>query len=180
MRYFFFFFIICIAACNRKVKLAETVRPQQLPKQDNETDIAIERPILKEMPLDKTELIYYGKTSCYGSCPVYFVQFFSDGSIIYNGIKHVEKIGQIKSKVNTNQLFEMIHTLDQKQFFKLAESYPLNGQHISELPNTIIRVNNREMIHTVNNNYDAPNAFYEIENRILAFLEQNLISKRFK
>ena len=47
----------------------------------------------------KKSFISLQKKSCYGKCPIYEIEIFENGSLIFNGKKNVEKIGVYNSKL---------------------------------------------------------------------------------
>ena len=57
-----------------------------------------------QKPIQKNELIYYGKTACLGKCPVFDLYIYEDGKVVYQGFKNVEKKGKfITTKILKNQ-----------------------------------------------------------------------------
>ena len=39
------------------------------------------------------------KTACFGTCPILKIEIYNNGAIVYNGIKHVKKIGTFNLKI---------------------------------------------------------------------------------
>ena len=49
---------------------------------------------------EKTPFLAMRRTPCYGKCPTYKLNIFSNGDIIYQGIRFVEKLGLYKSTID--------------------------------------------------------------------------------
>jgi hypothetical protein len=62
-------------------------------------------------------------TSCYGTCPVYYLQVYSDGTAILQGKEHLDKIGNFKSNIEKEKLNELITSFDNASFFEFENSY---------------------------------------------------------
>jgi hypothetical protein len=59
------------------------------------------------------------RTACFGSCPVYSVSIEADGTVRYNGIEHVAKLGMQQSQVGSEGMARLRTELQNAQFFKL-------------------------------------------------------------
>lgn len=46
-------------------------------------------------------VIMLKRTGCYGTCPVFEAKIFSDGQAIYDGVRHVERIGLFEASVDS-------------------------------------------------------------------------------
>ena len=62
-------------------------------------------------------------TSCYGTCPVYTLQIFSNGRAILEGKEHMNKIGNFESKIEKEKLNMLIDSFEKASFFELEDSY---------------------------------------------------------
>lgn len=70
-----------------------------------------------------TIVFEFQTTSCYGTCPVYTMQIFSDGTLTLDGFEHLDKIGHFKSRISIDKLNELILSFDNASFFNLENSY---------------------------------------------------------
>ena len=164
MKHILILFLICLClACNKKAKQSITITPHQLPKTEIEPQIEnVETKDLEEINLSIEEVLHYGKTSCFGNCPVFYIKFFSDGTVQYNGIKNVKLKGIINTSISKARIANLLTAITAKGYFNLADQYPLNNRRIRDLPNTILQINNLQQDHTVVNNHDAPPVFFEM------------------
>lgn len=58
-------------------------------------------------------------TGCYGPCPIYKLELFASGAIIYEGEKEVDRIGQYKSKLSDETMDELFAKLEEIGFFTM-------------------------------------------------------------
>ncbi len=175
--YYLVLLLFFLPSCNRKT--AKIIQTPQLPESQDSTFV------INELPKDtldsniaiqdqKEAVLYYGKTSCYGNCPVYFIHIYRNGLVEYTGVKHTSIVGRYTGKISSTQLADVFGQIENLGFFSFESNYPIAGKRIKELPNTILMLNNWTTSKTVNVNYDAPKQFYQME-RLL----QQLISTTF-
>lgn len=96
------------------------------------------------------------RTPCYGRCPVYEIQFFSNGEVVFNGERNLRRLGIFLARVPESTLRQILEQAGQARFFELKDAYPESGAAITDLPETITFVNNGKARKTITNYYDAP------------------------
>lgn len=111
------------------------------------------------------------KTGCYGSCPVFEAQIFSDGTAIYVGEKSCPRIGKFTARTRATVHFDLIKRADAASFFGLENRYPTNGRAIADFPTTTIFLKAGNRTRTVEDNCDAPLNLLEFERYFSALLE---------
>jgi len=85
----------------------------------NNKDISLDNKI----QLDSNTLLYIKHSPCLDSCAVYEVSILKDTSLIFNGIKYVNKTGKYTTKLS-DSLFDLFHqTFDSVKFKNLNNSY---------------------------------------------------------
>lgn len=72
---------------------------------------------------DNNLLFELETTSCYGTCPVYYLQIYSNGTAILQGKEHIDKIGKFKSNIDKEKLNELITSFEDASFFELKDAY---------------------------------------------------------
>lgn len=77
------------------------------------------------------------RTPCFGMCPTDKVQIFSDGKVIYEGIRFVDKMGVYEGEISEGQLIRLENQLRDMRFFMLQDEY--DGP-VTDLPSTIFSV----------------------------------------
>jgi len=78
--------------------------------------------VLKENT-DNKLILELETTSCYGTCPVYHLQIYTNGTAILHGKEHLDKIGNYKSNIEKEKLNELITSFENASFFEFDDSY---------------------------------------------------------
>jgi hypothetical protein len=74
----------------------------------------------------KTLLFELETTSCYGTCPVYKLQVYSNGYATLEGIEHLDKIGNYHSQIGQERINKLENSFENIGFFNLENSYTSN------------------------------------------------------
>jgi len=109
---------------------AEAPIPTESPVMTEEAPQSVT--LLEEDDFGSLVLISLNKTACFGECPVYSVQFFKDGSVIYEGIENVEKIGKYRGELDVTKVNEIIVTASEMGYFDLDFRY--DNEHVTDMP----------------------------------------------
>jgi hypothetical protein len=94
-------------------------------------------------------LITLERTPCYGTCPSYKLTISADGSVVFEGLRFVKKIGAAQSKISQDDVKNLIEKFDEIEYFKLRNRYqdPNDGcdEYVTDNPsaNTSIRLNGK-------------------------------------
>ena len=107
----------------------------------------------------KESFISLQKKSCYGKCPIYVIEIFKNGSLIFNGKKNVEKIGVYNSKLTKEDMSKILDKAKHIKFQKLQNEYI---ESLNDLPRTILKVKNK----VVEYNSEYPKELEILENLI--------------
>jgi hypothetical protein len=73
-----------------------------------------------------TVKIVFTRTECFGTCPVYEVQIEQDGTLVYNGRKHVVVKGQRLARISAEELSALLELFRNADFFSLDDKYALD------------------------------------------------------
>lgn len=104
------------------------------------------------------------RTACYGSCPVYSVTIFGDGTVIYDGKQYVRIEGKRIYDIPIEDVEKLVAEFYQVGYFSLDDKY---DTPITDHPTIItsIRVGNETK--TVSNYANsAPDRVHELEKNI--------------
>lgn len=63
------------------------------------------------------------RTGCYGRCPVYSVIIQSDGSFLYKGRLHVNRLGEYTGKVHQWNFHQLARFIIDSGFINLQDKY---------------------------------------------------------
>ncbi|MCO6488606.1 MAG: hypothetical protein J5I98_09330 [Phaeodactylibacter sp.] len=96
------------------------------------------------------------RTACYGRCPVYEVQFYSNGQAIYQGERNVPLHGIYLAFVSDSTINLILEKAYDIGFFGLSDFYPENGEPIADLPQSTTYLNDGRQEKTIVNNHLAP------------------------
>ena len=123
---------------------------------------------------EATLLISMKKTACYGSCPVYEIQIFSDLTVILNGERYLDKVGNFFSTLPEKRLEELRSRFIEADFFSFQDKYT---ERITDLPTTYVYFNDSGNEKKVMDYSGAPDALKNIENDIASLLDELKWSK---
>jgi len=161
---------LCLAACSPKVTDAsaepEKAAEEAIEKISESKDIAIKGGENVAFVVASIK-----KTPCFGRCPVYEATLYSDNRIVYNGKSYTEKEGLHEASITDEQLKELLRAALAADYFQLAETYPIEGRPIPDLPNTITYLKIGERENEVRNNHDAPQLLRDYEQAFVQLLK---------
>ncbi len=106
-------------------------------------------------------LAVYQKTSCFGSCPSYSVEFYNDGSVNWNGRENVLPLGQKRSKISPEAYEKLEAKARAINFLNLKDAYP--EAQIPDASATILYMNIDGREKEVTDIVDAPKGLNELE-----------------
>ena len=104
-------------------------------------------------------IISLQRTACFGTCPIYKIEIFSDGSGIYTGTRFVENIGVIEFSLSETQINLILTQSESIGFTNMKEEY---SEPISDLPTTFIQIKNKR----IRDYIGAPKTLKNLENLI--------------
>jgi Pyruvate/2-oxoacid:ferredoxin oxidoreductase delta subunit len=116
-----------------------------------------------EPKVDNNLLVSLQRTPCFGQCPVFKIQMFNDGKVVYEGKAHCKRMGTYKAVASA----ELIKVIQQKasdiKYLSFEERYPKGESMITDIPTTISYIKVGSDSKMVANNYDAPKELVEFE-----------------
>ncbi|MDO8365494.1 MAG: DUF6438 domain-containing protein [Saprospiraceae bacterium] len=103
----------------------------------------------------------YQKTSCFGTCPAYTVEFYKDGAVHWNGSANVIPMGQKRGKVSPDAVAKIVEKARAIGFMKLNNNYP--EDIIEDAAATVIYMNIDGRDKQVTDIFGAPQGLTELE-----------------
>jgi len=119
--------------------------------------------------MDKDQvLMHYSKVPCLGKCPVYELWIFNDGTVLYKGINKVARKGEIKSRLSSEEISDLVllleHNLTEPKAFKKVRDLPVTrlrygqkkfGYHVSKIDVRLKEVNSaiEDLVEQAQSNY---------------------------
>ena len=107
----------------------------------------------------KDLIISLQRGACYGTCPIYRIEIYSDGSGIYTGTRFVEHIGLSIFNLSETELNLILSTAKEIGFSNMKNEY---SEPISDLPTTFIQIKEKRIIDYIG----APKTLKNLENLI--------------
>lgn len=81
------------------------------------------KPIIKTNSQLANPIIALYKSNCFGKCKVYNLKIYKDRTVIYEGIKNVEKIGIFNSVITDVEYQSLINLFEGANFQNLEPTY---------------------------------------------------------
>lgn len=118
----------------------------------------------------KKLIISLEKTACFGTCPILKIEIYNNGAVVYNGIKHVKRLGIHYFEIQPKEIQKILSKAKEIGFDNLENEYT---ERISDLPTTYIMINEK----LIKDYFGAPKNLKIletlIEEKILDLLEIN-------
>lgn len=113
--------------------------------------------------------VFYRKTSCKGTCPVYDFMLYSDFSCEINA-KHFYRFeGRKKGKINQEDYQKLLAQIDEIKFFEMKNEY--DKEYIQDLPTTYIQVKRGGERKRIKSRYEIPAELLGLQKQIEALIE---------
>jgi hypothetical protein len=68
-------------------------------------------------------IISLQRTACYGTCPVYLLNVYSNGNVVYEGSEYVRITGKIESTISQEKVSQLVSEFDKADYFSLSDTY---------------------------------------------------------
>ena len=99
------------------------------------------KPATTQAPMKATTeagpVLTFERTPCFGTCPGYLMQVYSDGRVAYEGRRAVPIMGKKDLKLPAAAVADMLRQANEAHFDQFQDRYSRNT---SDLPSTIIAV----------------------------------------
>jgi len=109
------------------------------------------------------------KTACYGTCPVYSIQIYSDLTVTLKGERHIDNIGDFVATIEKEKLALLTDQFRKSDFFSFEEEYK---KAITDLPTTYVYFADAGNTKEVMDYYGAPQSLRDLEEELANLLEE--------
>jgi len=108
------------------------------------------------------------RETCFGDCPAYSVQVYSDGTVIYTGKVNVKEIGEKRFKISQEKIQEVINAFQRINYFSLKDRYDVDdkGMSVTDQPTTTTSICLEGKKKRVVDYYFAPKELEQLEDEI--------------
>lgn len=80
-------------------------------------------PSPSDFPRGRLNYVWMSRERCYGSCPVYMVQIFRDGRVVYEGEDRVAVMGRHEGHASPEQMAKLLAAVKAADFYRLEDTY---------------------------------------------------------
>lgn len=120
-------------------------------------------------------LLGFQQGGCRGFCPVYTLQFYSNGRFTYQGLRNVDPLGQLEKQLDPAELDRLNRLLKAVNLWQ----YPENIQsQVADAPGSTMTVYDDAKSHSVSGSIDRPKPILDLETLIKDLAEAHGLSVR--
>ena len=112
---------------------------------------------------DDDIVITMERSACFGSCPVYSVKIYADGSVVYIGKEFVKEVGERRFKITPERVQQLVKEFEKIDYFSLKDRY---DAEVTDLPTTTTSICLDGKKKKVVNYFGAPQKLDELEDKI--------------
>lgn len=176
MRGLFWAFILLLVlwSCNRKRASMDRFAEKIDTIAASDTMLTVDSTLLMDtIPRIVTAphlLLKFERTACYGHCPAFIFTVYTNGDATYEGKRHVERTGIYLANLSPAQLDSLQSQARRARLLQLSDTYPENGQPISDLPNAITQYIQGNSAKTIVHNHAAPKPLLAFEEYLEALI----------
>ncbi|MCB0509269.1 MAG: hypothetical protein KDC82_00810 [Bacteroidetes bacterium] len=110
-----------------------------------------------------SDSIELSRSACFGTCPVYSVQVFADGRVLYEGQRNVQNLGKFSANLEEAEAKLFFEELSQLNWTAYPESYPIDNV---DFPQFKLVYQNQELQKTIKANSNAAPELIELAKQI--------------
>jgi hypothetical protein len=104
------------------------------------------------------------KTECYGTCPVYQITISGTGKALYEGKRHVKKIGKFEKQLSSQETKRLFQAYVASNFTDFREEY--DDKELMDLPTTYLTFVHRGFSKTIKDYVNAPPELKKLEKMV--------------
>ena len=159
---------LVFTACKSNKHTAESVsdgKNIQENSQQNANEVGYD----SQMESNDTIFAQIQRTPCFGRCGIYTATIYTNGYVIYNGEKWVEKEGVYEGTISQKSMDEILKYAQELKYFEMKSEYDNKG--VTDLPSTITKLRNEEGLKTIQNRYEGPKELSQFEKYLDSILD---------
>ncbi len=107
-----------------------------------------------------TPFISLSTQGCRGFCPIYTLDFRSDGSVAYEGTQFVEKTGKMEFQLTPEELKQLQAEVQQVNLWQYPEHIE---SRVADAPYATLKAYDGQKVHAVSGSIDRPKPLMELE-----------------
>lgn len=72
------------------------------------------------------------RTACFGSCPMYKVEIFADGKVVFEGKDFVKRKGRAQGRITKSAVQQLVREFNRLNYMNLQDEYNPDGPNCPE------------------------------------------------
>jgi hypothetical protein len=126
---------------------------------------------------DKDSLLISMRThGCRGYCPVYQLDFYQSGKLLYRGIRFVRDTGIITTGITPEELADLKKTVAEVNLWQYPERIE---SQVADAPGSVMTVYNGAQQHAVSGSIDRPQPILNLEKKMKDLAEGHGFAVKF-
>jgi len=125
----------------------------------------------QEQP-EKAIALFYQRTACFGTCPIFKFSLFSDNTCLYEGENFVDRIGTFTGKGDRDELIKVIDAAERIGYRDFDDVY--DNPMIMDIPSVLTQVNTDGKMKSCFDRYKGPaqlDLLYEAFDQLILTIE---------
>ncbi len=171
--------LLLLGACHPKIsprlegQLKEPPTTTTKAPLDSTTNVQVNAPPLPEEKIAVAPyvMLRLEKTACYGQCPIFELKLFTDGMVHWHGIHYVDRLGWHETFLEETYRYFLLAQAQKIEFFSMSDVYPTNGHYLSDLPNTLLYLNDGQTEKSITMNHLIPLSLKNYVEELLEIVE---------
>jgi hypothetical protein len=161
-------FLFLIYSC--KSNEAQTTKSPFPPTSSENLTAFINKTQGKTVKDDSGLFLTLEKTACFGTCPIYSLLIFQDGTAIYEGRRFVSDSGSFKINFTPEQLNAIKAKAEEIKYFELEDKY---DSPVTDFPTTITSIRIGNKIKIIQNRVAGPGELKSFESFVESMMKEN-------
>lgn len=122
-----------------------------------------------ELPAAENDqiMISLDRGMCFGTCPVYTVTLYENGTVHWNGEMYVDVVGEASAEIDPDEVRNLSAYIEERGFFTFNDTYV--SYDITDLPWATLMVNNGTHVKQVEHYHgdnSAPAVLHNLEDAV--------------
>ena len=112
-------------------------------------------------------MISLDRGMCFGTCPVYTVTLYENGTLHWNGEMYVDVIGEVTAEIDPDEVINLSAYIESRGFFTYNDTYV--SYDITDLPWATLTVSNGtqfKQIEHYHGDHSAPIVLHNLEDAV--------------
>lgn len=117
---------------------------------------------------NRKEMIGFEKTACFGKCPVYKLTVYSDGYVLYEGLRFSEKMGKWEKKLKRKEKNSLCKSFKEADLWQYEDMYE---SELVDLATTHMSFTYKDKTKTISGKIERPEALLALDAQMVTLAE---------